>query len=85
VLDGTPPSAEQLSRAVRWIDEQRARGPVLVHCAAGHGRSATVVLAWLVSCGEFADVETGLANLRRLRPGVALKPRQLARVREFKM
>lgn len=85
VLDGTPPSVEQLNRAIRWINEQRARGPVLVHCAAGHGRSATVVLAWMVSSGEAEDVESGLANLRRLRPGVALKPRQLARVREFRL
>jgi len=82
LLDGTAPSIEAMNRAVQWIDEQHARGPVLVHCAAGHGRSATVVLAWLLSCGYAADVETGLARLRELRPGIAVNRSQLARVRE---
>lgn len=82
VLDGAAPSTEVMKQAIRWIDEQHARGPVLVHCAAGHGRSATVVLAWLLSSGQVADVEAGLAKLRGLRPGIALNLRQLARVRE---
>ena len=49
VPDVTVPGPEVLTDAVAWIDAQLADGrTVLVHCAKGRGRSATVVAAYLM-------------------------------------
>jgi hypothetical protein len=81
ILDGTAPTAEQLREAVAWVVESVAVGPVYVHCALGHGRTATVVLAYLLATGEVATVREGLVRLRFLRPGVGLSRPQAKVVR----
>lgn len=48
-VDFLPPSFEAINRAVDFIDRHRAAGhAVYVHCKAGRGRSATIVLCWLM-------------------------------------
>ncbi len=83
VLDATAPTAEQLQTAVRWIAESLPLGPVYVHCALGHGRSATAIAAYLLAQGEVGTVQEVVARLRALRPGIKLHPRQVARLRPF--
>jgi hypothetical protein len=83
VLDATAPSWEQLHVAVDWLKERVAQGPVLVHCALGHGRSATVVLAYLLARGQVADPKEGLGFLRSRRGSVGLHPGQAALLRRF--
>ncbi len=83
ILDGTAPTAEQLRAAVDWLAESVARGPVYVHCALGHGRTATVVLAYLLATAQIASVREGLAHLRTLRPGVGLSRQQANLVRSL--
>lgn len=75
VLDMAVPPPEVLDAGVRWIAQQVAQGrPVLVHCAKGRGRSATVLAAYLMK-------EHGLSfdEARRLlearRPLVKLEER----------
>ena len=49
VPDVTVPDAAVISDAVAWIDSQIDDGrSVLVHCAKGRGRSATLVAAYLM-------------------------------------
>jgi hypothetical protein len=77
VLDATAPTLEDLSGAVSWLAERTAEGPVYVHCALGHGRSATVVVAYLLATGRAATVDEALAPVRSHRPGVGLRAMQL--------
>lgn len=76
VLDNTEPTPEQLRRAVDWLAENLAAGSVYVHCAAGYGRSATVLVAYLLSTGVVGSVDEGIAYLRAKRPGVRLNRSQ---------
>jgi protein-tyrosine phosphatase len=80
VLDATAPSEEQLRSAVAWITAAVATGPVYVHCALGHGRSACVVIAYLLAAGEVDTVAAGVKRLRALRPGVGLNASQRRRL-----
>jgi protein-tyrosine phosphatase len=83
VLDAAAPSLEQLQSAVQWLRTQVIHGPVLVHCALGHGRSATVVIAYLLAQGSVKDIKEGLALLRLQRAGVALRSGQAALLRQY--
>jgi protein-tyrosine phosphatase len=71
-LDTTAPTVQQLGEAVRWIADQMRERAVFVHCALGQGRSACVVLAYLLHAGRVKDVREGVKLLRQLRPGVGL-------------
>jgi protein-tyrosine phosphatase len=83
VLDATAPSEEELRSATAWVAEAVAAGPVYVLCALGHGRSACVVIAYLLSVGSVGTVAEGVRLLRSLRPGVRLHPPQRRLLRRF--
>lgn len=83
VLDATPPTIEQLNRATRWITEQLALRPVYVHCALGHGRSASVVVAYLLHSARVNGVRDGLRLIRQLRTGVGLSSTQRRRLDQW--
>lgn len=80
VLDGTPPSASQLTTGVDFLAAHCAQTTVLVHCAVGRGRSATLVVAWLVHTGRAASVDEAERQLQSERPCVRLHPAQKAAV-----
>jgi hypothetical protein len=83
LLDMTAPTVEQLAEGVSFVLEQRQQGPVLIHCAAGHGRSATFAAAVLLSDGEAIDPEDAIAQLRSKRPGIHLNHEQRAALTAF--
>ena len=83
VLDATAPSLADLAAAVSWLRVQTQRGPTFVHCALGHGRSATVVAAYLLATDPAATPDSALEAIRAVRPGVALNAPQRARLAEY--
>ncbi|WP_435021186.1 dual specificity protein phosphatase family protein [Tundrisphaera sp. TA3] len=76
VLDGTAPASAELSEAVAWLMGRAGSGPILIHCALGHGRSATVAAAYLMAAGLAPDAASAMARIREARPGVAWNPAQ---------
>ena len=83
VLDGTSPTEQQMRSVVGWLEEAVPSGPVFVHCALGHGRSACVVIAYLLSVGLVASAAEGEGLLRSLRRGVWLNATQRQQLRKF--
>lgn len=77
ILDaGVPtPSAKRKLEALarEW---REAPGPVLIHCAQGHGRSAMAAAWLLVRTGRAQSVEEALAQIRSVRPGAKVKRSQ---------
>ncbi|HEY8596844.1 MAG TPA: dual specificity protein phosphatase 23 [Thermomicrobiales bacterium] len=82
IADFTAPTLAQIAVAVSAIDDFRARGlPVAVHCAAGRGRTGTLLAAYLVSQGMAAEAAIG--QVRAQRPGSIETPEQEEVVREY--
>ncbi|TJZ73987.1 phosphatase PAP2/dual specificity phosphatase family protein [Chitiniphilus eburneus] len=78
LLDLLPPNPAELAQAVAQLERMRqAQGPVLVHCALGLSRSATVVAAWLVASGRAANITQAVRDLRACHPAVVLHPTHL--------
>jgi hypothetical protein len=84
VLDATTPTEQQLRETVVWLTENIAKGPVYVHCAMGHGRTACVVVAYLLASGTAQTVAEGVRMMRVLRPGVRLNRVQREALRRYK-
>lgn len=72
-LDGTAPEAGALRGL---LDRLHGEEAIYLHCASGHGRSATVAAALLLSRGLAANVRDVEAQLRHRRPGIRLNGTQ---------
>jgi hypothetical protein len=83
VLDAMAPDGGALSATVDWLAKRVAEGPVFVHCALGHGRSATLVVAYLLASGEAPTIEDAIALVRAQRPGIGLSARQREALDEY--
>lgn len=67
-LDYSPPSSADVARALAFMREVIAKGDdVYVHCKAGRGRSATVVMCYLIA-------DRGMSPEEAQRHLVALRP-----------
>jgi Dual specificity phosphatase, catalytic domain len=69
-IDYTSPSLTTVRQGVSFIEKCVARGDlVYVHCKAGRGRSATIVLCWLLKAKKITQNEAMNLLLER-RPHV---------------
>ncbi len=72
ILDRGAPTPEALRAAVVSLRP----GRTFIHCAQGHGRTALLALAVLLSSNVARSVEDGLRMLSAVRPGICLSREQ---------
>ena len=75
LLDMVAPSENDLMQAASLLEAlRRQHGKVLTCCALGYGRSAAVVLTWLLVYGGCRDLAQATAELKQARPQTVLPP-----------
>ena len=75
LLDMVAPSENDLVHAASLLEAlHRQHGKVLTCCALGYGRSAAVVLTWLLVYGGCRDFAQATAELKQVRPQMVLPP-----------
>lgn len=72
MLDLVTASSRTLIDAAGEIERHRENGPVLVCCALGYGRSAAVLVTWLLRSGRAETIEAAVALVRDARPKLVL-------------
>jgi len=83
MLDLTAPTFEQLQRAVEFIRKNAVNGVVYVHCKIGYSRTAAVVGAYLMAAGYAAGADDAMAQMRRARSPMVIRPEVVAALRAF--
>lgn len=77
VLDATAPEITVLQTLVARLSREPG---LFVHCASGHGRSATLAAALLIARGEASSADEAVARMKQQRPRIQLTPMQKATV-----
>lgn len=81
--DYNAPTLEELEQVIEYIDKKiNLNLPVLVHCAAGKGRTGTVLAAYLIKKEDLTP-ETAVKKLRLMRPGSVQSERQELAINYF--
>ena len=84
VLDHKSPKAEELQKAVHWIENQLSNTHgVVIHCALGRGRSVLVMAAYLLSKNKNLTVAQALDKITGIRTTAGLNKAQLRALVQF--
>jgi len=70
--DGTPSSVTQLNSGIEFLLKNQKKGPILIHCGYGRGRSALMMVCYLVAAGYYNNWEESFKYLKETRPRVRL-------------
>ena len=85
LMDLVVPGVPDIRQAVMKLSQlQQGRESVLVCCALGLSRSATVVAAWLLSERYAGSVSQAVALIKSQRPEVVLTPAHLQVLKTFR-
>lgn len=79
-LDGTDPTEADFERAI--VAFRATSGAAYIHCAFGHGRSATVAAAIMLDQGLF-DAETVEAEMKKARASIRMSGPQRGRLKAW--
>lgn len=78
------PIAKHFAGVSTFIEEALANGgSVLVHCAQGRSRSASCLLAWLLTRDPTLTLEAGVAKCQAARPYVQPNPGFMLQLRQY--
>ncbi|MFP1869835.1 phosphatase PAP2/dual specificity phosphatase family protein [Lonsdalea quercina] len=84
MMDLVVPDVRTLSAAVHTLHQLRqGNDTILVCCALGLSRSATVVAAWLIKHGKASCVQHAVEMIKRQRPQVVLTPGHIRVLEHF--
>jgi hypothetical protein len=82
--DTQGPAPDLIEQGVRWSLKEAADGrPIYIHCAHGHGRSATLMCAAFIAAGKAQGIDEAVALLRQARPRVRLNKKQRAVLQQW--
>ena len=83
VADTQAPTVDQIVQGLAWLEQCLRTGrKVYIHCAAGMGRSVTLLACWYLYTGSMS-VPQVLAFVKRRRPQASLTRRQVRRIEEI--
>ncbi len=83
VMDTHPPTVLQICQGLAWIEARLGAGRmVYIHCAAGMGRSVTLLACWYLYTHGM-NVPQVLTFLKKRRPQTSLSRRQRQRIEEM--
>lgn len=82
VVDKTAPTMDQFAAGVTLMANMtKRRKKVYVHCQYGHGRSPTLVAAYLISQGK--TVREALDTIQAARPEIHLENVQIQAIEKY--